>query len=425
MHKKLFEFLWFKIWQNVHKFPREVIETWQSQELQKIFNIAYSNSHLYRTLYLYHGVKPNSIKSLSDIEKFPIIDKNNFLHSNVEDYIALERVMFHTWRYTSGTSGQPFSCVSIRNPNSLSHIFLTYRFLFWNGFTIKQILNDIPFVSINIIEGTGTYGPRKIISYKDIIEPNLKLLKEVSEHKPLVIEAFPSSLIEYAKVIKRYPTYRCTTLKYAISYGEKLEMTQRNLIEEALGCEVYDRYGLEEFGTLGTECRLHDGFHINEESFFIEILDENNKPLPDLHPGKVVVTDFRNQVMPYLRYETGDIGYLRKDVCPCGIPTERLYVDGRLSEFLKLPHKKIHALEFYKIMSRYPGTVLQYQVTHKANYKILISLVTSAGSKDLLNSIAERVRLLVGSKYEVEIEIVSEIKKTAGGKVKLIINLIS
>ena len=65
--------------------------------------------------------------------------------------------------------------------------------------------------------------------------------------------------------------------KYAISYGESLMNSQRKLIESCFQCEVYDRYGLEELGVVGSECSRHFGFHLNSESFILEVLDENKE----------------------------------------------------------------------------------------------------------------------------------------------------
>ena len=65
-----------KYWDaELETLPREELETRQLADLKEIVKFAYDNAPYYKRSFDEAGVKPEDIKKLSDIQKFPFIDK--------------------------------------------------------------------------------------------------------------------------------------------------------------------------------------------------------------------------------------------------------------------------------------------------------------------------------------------------------------
>jgi phenylacetate-CoA ligase len=159
----------------------------------------------------------------------------------------------------------------------------------------------------------------------------------------------------------RRPDYTLTTL------GQKLE----NL----WGARVFSSYGATEFETAFCECQEGAGGHVHPELMLVEIVDEQGRPLPDGHPGEVVVTPLGVEGFPLVRFKTGDIARLDGSPCPCGWNTKRLGpIEGRLAQRLK-----------YKGTTLYPETIfniLQDDVRFSGAY-VEVRLATD-GSDDVV-----------------------------------------
>jgi phenylacetate-CoA ligase len=111
----------------------------------------------------------------------------------------------------------------------------------------------------------------------------------------------------------------------------------RDLMKAAFGARTIDRYSSEEFGLFGLQCPVEDHFHIVTPDFILEVLDENNQPVPDGGQGRAVITGLANRAMPLVRYEMGDI-VKTGSACSAGITwpivTE---ISGRTRDFVTWP----------------------------------------------------------------------------------------
>ncbi|MCJ2534009.1 MAG: phenylacetate--CoA ligase, partial [Candidatus Thermoplasmatota archaeon] len=93
-------------------------------------------------------------------------------------------------------------------------------------------------------------------------------------------------------------------------------------IVETWDMDVHDIYGLTEMCGPGvsTDCDQHDGLHLWEDHFLIEIIDPKTlEPIGLEEEGEVVLTTLTKEGMPLLRYRTRDIAKLYdQEVCECG-----------------------------------------------------------------------------------------------------------
>jgi phenylacetate-CoA ligase len=96
----------------------------------------------------------------------------------------------------------------------------------------------------------------------------------------------------------------------------------RELLEKTFGAECFNSYGFHEVQWVAVECPEHDGLHIFEDAYIIQIVDpETGELLPDGEQGSLCVTELYKTGSPQFRYNIMDLSTLypgpRKQ-CACG-----------------------------------------------------------------------------------------------------------
>ena len=90
-------------------------------------------------------------------------------------------------------------------------------------------------------------------------------------------------------------------------------------------------------GATFAECPHGCGGHVHPELIIVEIIGENDRPVPDGTPGEIVVTTLGVEGMPLLRFRTGDIAARIPGQCACGRNSYRLTpLIGRKNNMIKL-----------------------------------------------------------------------------------------
>ena len=104
---------------------------------------------------------------------------------------------------------------------------------------------------------------------------------------------------------------RSTSLKTAILGAEPWTNEMRRRIEERMGLDAVDIFGLSEVMGPGVanECiETKDGPHIWEDHFLPEIIDgDTGERLPDGEMGELVFTSLTKEASPVIRYRTRDL----------------------------------------------------------------------------------------------------------------------
>jgi phenylacetate-coenzyme A ligase PaaK-like adenylate-forming protein len=98
-------------------------------------------------------------------------------------------------------------------------------------------------------------------------------------------------------------------------------------------------YAATETLYIGSSTPPHRGLHLFEDLAVVEVVDENNQPVPPGKPGfKVLVTNLVNRTQPLIRYELSDSATLADGPDPGELPYGRLAaVDGRSDDILRFP----------------------------------------------------------------------------------------
>ena len=137
----------------------------------------------------------------------------------------------------------------------------------------------------------------------------------------------PSYALNLAESIAAAGKVDAMKLKVGIHGAEPWTVEMRSKIEEILGIECFDIYGLCEIIGPGVaqDCQHHAGLHINQDYFYPEVLDPvTHEAVADGELGELVFTTLGKEGMPLLRYRTKDLTSIDRSTCACGRTMPRI-----------------------------------------------------------------------------------------------------
>ena len=116
---------------------------------------------------------------------------------------------------------------------------------------------------------------------------------------------------------------RALGIEAVVLTGETVPDGTREIVNERLGARVAALYSCREIGMIATECEAMPHYHASAENALVEIVDDNGRHVAPGERGRVVVTGLYNYVMPFIRYQLGDIAVAGGNPCRCGrtLPT--------------------------------------------------------------------------------------------------------
>ncbi|WP_341876207.1 phenylacetate--CoA ligase [Defluviitalea saccharophila] len=335
-----------KYWNEaIEAMPREEIETYQTEQLKRHLQFAYENSPYYKQSFDEAGVSPEDFKVLSDLSKFPFINKQ------IERDAQLSKPLLGTLAATSeedvvfvsassGSTGvptlSPFTKVDFDEFQDVQSR------LFWAAGVrpndrYVHALNFTLFVGGPDVIGAQNLGALCI--WAGTI-PSERLLYILKEFQPTVIWTTPSYAWYLGETAKKQGINPATDLAIhkiivAGEPGGSIEAT-RKAIEELWDAEVYDFYGISDiYGACAGMCSERNGLHIAEDQIYVEVIDPVTlEPVKDGERGELVLTTLRKQARPMIRFRTGDIAIVNREKCGCGRTHGRIQIVGRLDDML-------------------------------------------------------------------------------------------
>ena len=396
-------------------------------KLNLIVKHAYDNVPIYKRLYENVGINAGSIDSTDDLHHLPILDKSIIRHNfpdNTIDANLKARAMYNT---TSGSTGEPLEFYNDR----LAEPYRTASFMFFNSW-----MGVKPFDKHWNLKSVGNYSLKQKTWFWlvqkhfhhvfDVKKESIPaILNEINELKPSYIEGYSGSLVKLTRYLDELGLGLDFDLKAIIATSENLLNSRRDLMEKVFDCKVYNRYGSREFcGALAQECSESEGLHINPYLCYIEIVDDNGEPVDEGESGKILVTDLHNFVMPFIRYEIGDVGVKGSNDNSCGRNFQTIKsIVGREGEFIisskgeKIPFVTISAYLFRRL---YPPYVYSYQFVQEERGEILLKIIpTPRITEDIINEMHNTLQTLLPT-FTVELQVVDDIPVGKSGKTPFI-----
>jgi len=200
-----------------------------------------------------------------------------------------------------------------------------------------------------------------------------------------------------------------------ISSAEVLSPRARELVEDVFGKPVFNRYGNREFGALAAEDGS-GGLLVNPVDCIIEI----DSPEPFHMPGAIIVTYLHNRAMPFIRYNTGDLGVWVK-----GEEGRRIArIQGRQGDTIRTKGGKlIHGEYFTHLMYGAPG-VKEFQFVQERIDFFRLRVVSARQSEAVEQAWRSKIIEALGEEAEIVVEYVETIPTLGSGKRKFTISLV-
>lgn len=408
----------------------------QDKQLRYMINFAHNNVPYYRRLFDNLKLHTDDIRSIEDLEKLPILTKE-IIKSNWGDFkpINLKKIKYFELA-TGGSIGTPFRFRITKFDRFLSGASL-YRGWGYGNYDLADEMVILGGSSLDI--GKKSYIEKR---FQEITRNLIKLssfdmgsdeMREyvniINSFKPKFIRGYASSIYLFSKWLKEN-NLDIYNPRAIFTTAEKLYPHMRDTIEKIFNCDIYDGYGLNDGGVAAYECSEHSGLHIDMERSVMEIVDKDGKQL-DNGEGKILATSLYNYAMPFIRYDTNDLGFITNEPCRCGRGYKLLKeVIGRDKEFLITPEgKKVHGAAFFntifaeilKLNSLDINDINQFQVIQNKVDGVIVNMICKENFNDsALEDIKEIIRKRNG--WRIDFNVVDKIEKSPSGKHKFIIN---
>jgi phenylacetate-CoA ligase len=348
---------------------RPLLERLQLGHLQETVRRVARRVPFYRQKFAEAGVKPEDIKSLDDVRRLPFTTGADLRAIYPKGLVAVEAheaVRLHT---SSGTTGKPkavfFSRRDIRNSAELMA-----RSLVMTGVTNKDVFQNM--MSYGLFTGglIMHYGAERVGCLVIPAGPGTseRQLMLMQDFGTTAVHILPSYALYFAGFLAQRGVNPRTdlTLRRAFVGAEPHTEETRRRIEQALGVDVYNSYGLTEMNGPGVafECEHKAGLHLWEDHFLLEIIDPAaGEPLPEGQPGELVLTTLRREAMPLIRYRTRDITSIIPEPCLCGRTHHRLNrISGRTDDMLIVRGVNIFPQQVERILMSMPQVGPNYVI---------------------------------------------------------------
>lgn len=303
--------------------PVDKLRALQSEKIRKQVKHVWDNVPYYKKLMEEKGITPDDIKGIDDIHLLPLISKKDLRDEYPFGMLAKPLSECVRIQSTSGTTGKRVIAYYTQNDVDLWEDCCA-RALAATGATKDDIVQVCYGYGL-FTGGAGLHGGSHKIGSLTLPMSSGNTDRQIQFMTDLgstVLCCTPSYATYIAETLKEQGYGPDDIpLKSGIFGAEPWTAEIRKSIEDTLGIEAYDIYGLTEISGPGVafECSAHNGMHINEDHFYAEIIDpDTEEVLPYGEKGELVFTCLDKEAFPMIRYRTRDICVLTREECSCG-----------------------------------------------------------------------------------------------------------
>ena len=411
-------------------WSKEEHEAYQLAQLKELLTYCDEHVPFYQQLFKKYRFDPRAVRAVNAIKALPFLTKKD-IQSKYDEFIPQgikKENLIH--RSTGGSTGTPLTVYADLDFLARDKANTVY-YMQIAGF------NPFDFKSIRLY---GDKIPQDLVSSKQFwFEKDNKLIVScyhfAQEHFPLYVEAInryqPDYIHSRASAIYPLSQYICQhpdALKINVGAvyldGEFLNDAQRDVIEKAWGCRVYNIYGHTEGCTVGISCNHSRLLHFMPQVGILELLDDQGQEVTQEGAvGEMVVTGFNNRVFPLIRYRTFDMAINTQQKCAC----QRNYrmiksLEGRMQDFVI--NKSAKAIPLAPAVFNYNDMdwqgIRQFQVEQQQvgvlNFKVVRETSCQESASSMKDRIIQAFNKIFNNTFDINLEFVDDIARTRIGK---------
>jgi phenylacetate-CoA ligase len=408
--------------------PSDIRER-QLAAVRDIVRHAWTTVPFYRERWQKAGLHPRDMRTLDDLEQFPILTKSDIRTHGAalrsDEY--RNRVVFT--KTTSGSTGVPLSIVIDAGAMAWKRA-CTIRADQWSGWRLGERVARL------WGHGAAERGNWKTRLMRWLVDRECYLntlgidrhglrafADRLRRQPPGLLFGHAHSLYLLAAFVRSHcpGTIQPTGV---VSAAMTLHDWQRGVIEDAFATPVTNRYGCEEVSLIACECEEHHGLHLNADGVYCEIVpDERLSAGPNA--GRLLVTDLTNRAMPLIRYQVGDVVVASERTCACGrgLPLIEKVV-GREADYVLTPAgtliSGISLTDHFA--TEIPGAA-QVQIVQEKLTFLRLRLVAGAGfGPESRRRIEAMVRSTFGPDMQYAVDLVDAIAPEPSGKYRFCVS---
>ncbi len=403
-------------------------ETYVKDSRQKMFDYHMRENSFYQSF-----IGDTAIKKWEDI---PILTKSDI-------QIPIKKRLSHGFSkhnsytsYTSGSSGTPLFFAKDKFCHAMTWAVIINRFG-WHGIDLDSSF-QARFYGIPLdLKGYQKERLKDRLSNRyrfpifDLSDEKLEEFLNVFRRKKFdYINGHTSSIVLFAKYLQKKNVLLksiCPTLKTCIVTSEMLYDSDKKLLEKQFGVPVVNEYGASELDLLAFT-NTDGEFQANNETLFIEIVDESNQPVKKGESGRIVVTSLYNKAHPFIRYDVGDVGVLDENATAKKPVLKRLIGRSNDNAILK-DGKTVPGHTFYyvtKSVIEEDGNVKEFVIEQTAlDAFTIVYVAEKALTTDNLKNIEKALSKYVESTLNITYKRVKTLKRSQSGKLKQFVSKLS
>lgn len=414
-------------------FSSEKIRALQFKQLEVLLNHTTRTVPYYASLYKQQGIKPQKKLDEEMWSSLPIL-KREVLQKQYEQLLSKNIPKKHGKTYTTSTSGSTGTPVKVLKTRLVQFFWNTVKLRdhYWHG----RDTDGKKHASIRFVEDKNKSrapegslakswgyplnwlsppGETALLNIESTITEQLEWLYKQNPHYLL---SNPSNLIALAQLYEK-DKKEITNLEQLITISETLDPEDREYCERIFNVPIKDIYSSQEIGYLALQCSEHNHYHVQAETVFLEVLNNNNEACKPGEIGRIVVTPLHNFAMPLIRYEIGDYAEVGES-CDCGrgLPVlKRIY--GRVRNMLTLPSgEKI----WPRIRTQYYAEETKADITQaqliqhsleEVEVKLVVNKPLNAKQQEKLTKLIQEA---LGYPFNIRYEFLHSIARSKSGK---------
>jgi phenylacetate-CoA ligase len=435
-------------------YSKDELSSLQFKKLQDILSYSYEYVPFYKKRFDDLGMKPVDIKNFDDFSKIPSLKRQEIIDHHVDmlnvrfleslkkinpdkdapgkprgmSFFSKHKLIMNT---SSGSTGAPTVFYEDGTQTGLNWAN-ELRIKSWFGADpgskeVRFLRASREELSKNLIASLRRYVWNQLLlpGVNLRVEDHARSYERIMEFKPKILWGFTSAISELAQyMIDHNLNIGNATPNVVITWAAPLYDFEENRIETAFKCKVTNIYGTREVGHIATRCP-EGSMHINQETLYVE----NKVEEPD-SGREILCTTLVKGPMPFIKFETGDIGEVAEQKCKCGRHLKVINnLLGRTGEVIFDKDGKMIAPNVWcrffmegKLASR----INRFQIHYMKNKDIEMKIEKGKNFNDETNELIKtKFYSQFSNDNKLIINYVDKIEPTKSGKYKMIINELS
>ena len=420
------------IWAKEETLSRKELEKIQLERLQETVKRVYEKVEPYRKKMDAIGLKPEDIKSLSDLKKLPFVTKQDMRDNYPFGLFAVPKTDLVRIHASSGTTGKP-TVVGYTRADLEMWTECVARIACMGGAS-KEDVAQICFGygmftgALGLHYGLEKIGATIVPSSTGNSEKQIMYMKDFGTTLLVATPSYALRLAEVAREMGIDPA-KDLNVKIGLVGSELLTDAMRDEMHKYWGedMKITSNYGMSELigpGVSG-ECEYECGMHVNEDYFIPEIIDPiTGEVLPEGEKGELVITCIKKEGLPLIRYRTKDITRLFYEPCKCGRTTCRMEnFSGRSDDMLKIRGVNVFPSQIEEVILGFSELGPHYEIiveregyTDKLTIRVELLKSTDKFSEleSITKSIRNKLKIVLGLDAKIMLESPNTLQRFEG-----------